>query len=202
MTQNRRPTRRSLLTRCLAGIRQALDLRSWEKSGRNGPAPMRFQQRMLRDAAAATGARVLVETGTHFGDMAWALMGHFREIYTMEGEDALFEQAQKRFDAHPHVHCLGGDSPELLTSILRRISEPCVFWLNAHVGTHRMQIDRELDVIAAHRIKTHAILVASAEQLTGAAGLPSLEELERIRSHGFPTLQIKVEYGIVCLLPA
>ena len=204
MTSLRSSARRSLLTEWFGGFQQRSALREWEKSGRAGPAPLVYKQQVILDAAAATGAKVFVETGTHFGDLARALADKFREVYTMEYDDDLYERARKKFDPRPHIHCLGGASPELLTSILRRISEPCVFLLNAHApdtaGPPR--VDQELAAIGAHRVKTHAVLIDHASLLNGAAGLPTPEQIDPLRATLFPALRMTVEHDIVRLLPA
>lgn len=203
MSSIRRPVRRSLLTEWFGGFQQRSALRAWEKSGRAGPAPLLHKQRVILDAAAGNGAKVFVETRTHFGDLARAMSGKFREVYTMEYDDDLYERAKKKFDPRPHIHCLGGSSPELLASILRRISEPCVFLLNAHApdvpGPAR--VDQELAAIAAHRIKAHAVLIDHAGRLNGSAGTPTLEEIDRLRAASFPSLCMTVEHDIVKILP-
>ena len=203
MTSLHRPGKRSFLTEWFGGFQQRSALREWEKSGRAGPTPLLYKQQVILDAAAATGAKVFVETGTHFGDLARAMSAQFREVYTMEYDDDLYERARKKFDPRPHIHCLGGASPELLTSILRRISEPCVFLLNAHGpdAAGPAQIDQELAAIGAHRVKTHAVLIDHARLLTGAAGLPTPEQIDPLRATLFPALRMTVEHDIVRLLP-
>ena len=204
MSSPRRPVRPSLWNDLFGGLQRRSALRAWEKSGRAGPAPLLHKQRVILDAAAATGAKVFVETRTHFGDLARSVADKFREVYTMEYDDDLYERAKKKFDPRPHIHCLGGASPELLASILRRISEPCVFLLNAHApdtpGPPR--VDQELAAIGAHRIKTHAVLVDYASRLNGAPGTPSPEQIDRLRATLFPGLHMTVEHDLVRLLPA
>ena len=203
MTDLRRPARRSFWNDVFAGLQHRTALRAWEKAGRAGPAPLLYQQQVILAAAAGNGAKVFVETRTHFGDLARALADKFREVYTMESDDDLYERAKKKFDPRPHIHCLGGASPELLASILRRISEPCVFLLNAHApdtaGPPR--VDQELAAIAAHRVKTHAVLIDHTSRLTGAAGLPTPEQIDSLRASLFPALRMTVEHDIVRLLP-
>ncbi len=204
MNSSRRPVRPSLWNDLFGGLQRRSALRAWEKSGRAGPAPLLHKQRVILDAAAATGARVFVETRTHLGDLSRVLADKFREVYTMEAEDDLYERAKRKFDPQPHIHCLGGASPELLASILRRISEPCVFLLNGHApdtaGPPR--VDQELAAISAHRIKTHAVLIDYASRLTGAPGTPSPEQINRLLAPHFPALRMTVEHDLVRLLPA
>ncbi|MFO1489884.1 MAG: hypothetical protein U1F77_00045 [Kiritimatiellia bacterium] len=208
MATTREKLHRSFLYDWFGGVKQALDFRAWEKAGNPVPPPHRYKQQVILGAASATGARVLVETGTYLGDMVRAMQSRFREIYTMELDDGLYERARKKFDAWPHVHCLGGSSPDLLASILRRITEPCVFWLDGHYsgpGTAgRMDpcpVDRELAVIGAHHIKAHAVLIDDARLFNGTGGYPSLEEIDRLRARLFPGLRMTVEHDIIRLLP-
>jgi hypothetical protein len=200
--------RRSFWYDWFGGFKQAADLRAWERAGRPLPPPHRHKQRVLREVAARLRIKVLIETGTYLGDMVRALRDDFREIYTLELSDALHARARRKFAAFPHIHCLNGDSADLLPSVLRRLGEPCLFWLDGHysgpgtAGAHRpCPVVGELEAIAAHTVRRHAVLIDDARLFTGAAGYPSREELGALCSRLFPGFRLTELDDAFHLLP-
>lgn len=179
----------------LSPMRHRSAQRAWEKSGRAGPAPHLHRRDLILETARRFGIKIFVETGTGDGDMVRDLRDHFRELYTLEHSDELYERARKKFDPWPHIHCLNGHSPELLTSILRRISQPCLFRLAGHgPGGSVSRLWAELDAIGAHHVKRQVILVEHAAALA--------DGLEQSRAAHWPSATLAVEHDVARLLPA
>jgi hypothetical protein len=166
------------------------------------------KQEIITDLARQYQLKVLVETGTFLGDMVRAMRDRFREIYTIELSDELYERAKRKFDGQPHIHCLNGDSPSLLTSILRRMGEPCLFWLDGHysgpgtAGSHRpCPVMEELTSIAAHTVKSHVILIDDARLFNASGGYPTVAEIASFATVHFPRHALSVEDDILRLCP-
>src|SRR5439155_12039483 len=64
--------------------RQIQEAEQWEAMGRVGPPPHAIKQRTLRLLADQYQLRVLVETGTFYGDMIEAMRKRFDAIYSIE----------------------------------------------------------------------------------------------------------------------
>ncbi len=109
--------------------------------------------------------RIFIETGTAGGEgIFMAIYAGFEQIYSVELDPELHNTSKHRTRNYPNVHLYLGDSATMLSSLLPSITEPALFWLDAHFAGektigHNCPILRELDAIASHSIKTHTILV-------------------------------------------
>ena len=81
---------------------------------------------------------VFVETGTLVGNGVWcALEAGFRRCYTIEIQPHQYQAACERFQherAQGRVELLLGDSAQKLPEVIAQISEPALFWLDAHLS--------------------------------------------------------------------
>ena len=107
-------------------------VRRWEQDGRPDPPPHAIKQRALRELSEAYGTRVLVETGTYWGDMVAALEDRFDRIYSIELSDFLYEKARRRFRGRDNIEILHGDSAQRLPEVIARLQQPALFWLDGH----------------------------------------------------------------------
>jgi hypothetical protein len=75
---------------------------------------------------------VFVETGTYKGKTSMWAAGLFREVYTIENSEELFNLSSKILSKYKNVHSLFGNSASQLKNVVDQIDHPCVFWLDAH----------------------------------------------------------------------
>lgn len=181
----------------------------WIAAGRPVPPPSVVKARLIRDVALRFGFSTLVETGTFWGDMLWAVRRDFRQIYSIELDPRLHAEASRRLAAEGHIRLLLGDSGELLPAVLNELREPTLFWLDAHYSagiTARGALDSpillELAAIAKHSITGHGILIDDARDFRGTGGYPSLQELESWVIRERPDWQFSVENDVIRILPA
>ena len=108
--------------------------------------------------------RVFVETGTNKGDgVQCALDAGFQTIVSIEFYPKTFELCCNRFKGNPKVTLLQNDSAIGLKTAIANLSEPALFWLDAHFMSG-METDKpsctpcpvlaELAAIGEHPIKT------------------------------------------------
>ena len=76
--------------------------------------------------------KAAVETGTLRGESTAIMAEFFSVVHTIELNEKLFKLAEHKFRSVPHVKCHFGNSGELLSSIIREITTPAVFFLDAH----------------------------------------------------------------------
>lgn len=167
--------------------RRITDIRElllWLRHGRGSPSPRLLKQRVVRGYQKSPGLNVLIETGTFYGDMIEATKNTFGRIISIELDADLFSGAQERFRYHPHISVIHGDSAKVLERILVEVSEPCLFWLDAHYsggetarGELETPIEKELELIFARRNPADIILIDDARLFTGVT-YPALESLE------------------------
>ncbi len=162
---------------------QQIELQLWTAGGRQGAVPHVIKQRIVREYAARYRLDTLVETGTYLGDMVWGVRRSFRDIHTVELEPALYRRAVQRFGGEAHVHLYLGDSAELISEIVSRLTSPALFWLDGHFsggitarGPLETPIMAELSGIFADQ-KPHVVLIDDASDFTGNGDYPSIDDL-------------------------
>jgi len=105
---------------------------------------------------------IFVETGTHHGAaIVAALELGFKKILSVEIEEELYDSNVAQFQTEIHngiVHLFHGDSKDRLPSMLELVTEPALFWLDAHYGSG-LPMWNELNIIKNHPINTHTIMI-------------------------------------------
>ena len=133
-----------------------------------------------------TGYRVFVETGTCEGRTTSQMASIFEHCFTVELDQALHGRAGQNLAGFTNVTSLLGDSAALLPSILAKVKEPAIFYLDAHASggdtarpTKDTVIEQELAMVFSHPVKNHVILIDDARAFCGVFGYPSIRKLER-----------------------
>lgn len=137
------------------------------------------------------------------------MVRRFETIFSVELSEELYERAKQKFSRHSHIHLYQGNSAHVLPEILRRVSEPALFWLDAHAsggitsrGEKVTPIREELQHIFDHMIEDHVVLIDDARGFIGENDYPSLEELADLVSQSRPHWAVEVEADIIMLYPA
>lgn len=143
------------------------------------------KQQVVKNYGKRFRLNFLIETGTYLGGMVAATQGIFREIHSIELDYVLYKHAKWRFRKFPHINIHHGDSGVILRGVLSPVSEPCLFWLDAHYSrgiTARGEppVRGELKAILAHPHATdHVVLIDDARSF-GSEGYPTLDELQKL----------------------
>jgi 16S rRNA A1518/A1519 N6-dimethyltransferase RsmA/KsgA/DIM1 with predicted DNA glycosylase/AP lyase activity len=56
----------------------------------------------------------------------------FKRIWSIELDKILFELARKKFQSESHIKIIQGDSGTVLPELLNKLTDPDIFWLDAH----------------------------------------------------------------------
>jgi hypothetical protein len=165
--------------------RQVKELENWSRNGRPVPVPHIIKQQTLLHYAKNYSLKVLVETGTHYGDMIYVLKTYFDHIYSIELRDELFYKAKKRFKKESNIEFIHGDSGTEIKNLMNKIKEPTLFWLDGHYsgeGTARGKTDtpiyKELNNILSGQSRGHVIIIDDARLFGTDPAYPTLEELK------------------------
>ena len=182
--------------------------REWEKQGRPSPPPHIVKEELIRDYAQTFDTKILIETGTYLGDMVHAMRKTFSRIVSFELDQALAEQARNRFAKDDYVQIIQGDSGKLLGTLLAKIDQPCLFWLDGHYsggitakGALETPINNELNFILSHPIKGHVILIDDARCFTGENDYPTLDELQNLVNERKEDWKFSVEHDVIRIHP-
>jgi hypothetical protein len=179
----------------------------WKLRGEPIRSPHLLKQHTVRDYAQRYGLRVLVETGTYYGEMVEAMKGRFAEIYSVEFDSQLAQRAAKKFSRWPHIHILEGDSQKVVPELLQSLKEPTLFWLDAGyygwAGLHgnEKRLTSEIEAVLSHSIPQHVILMDDARGLNGLNGSPTVPELKQRIEAEFPGRGFEVKYDILRITP-
>ena len=183
-------------------------IETWERSGCPSPPPDAVKQRTVREYGERFGLDCLVETGTCLGAMLDAVKGCFKKIYSIELDNALFENAQTRFRTYKHIRLRQGDSGDVLPDVLREVRQPSLFWLDAHYsggftakGEVETPVVKELEAVFHHAAQGHVVLIDDARCFTGEHDYPTIDELQRLVLTSWPDAAFSVEHDIVRIHP-
>ena len=146
----------------------------------------RAKGRILAGYGRRYGLGTLIETGTFQGDTVAACLSSFERIYSIELDEAFHRAAVERFAADPSVTLIHGDSYAELRTVAATVSEPALFWLDAHYceretarGPHDPPLPWELRTIVK-RGKRDVILVDDARLMGVNPGYPSIDEIREL----------------------
>ena len=198
---------RKLLQRTpLYGLYKALghypDYWYWKLRGEPVRSPHLLKQRTVQEYAQKYGLRTLVETGTYYGEMVAAMKNRFDRIYSIEYNHQLAQRATKKFSRYSHIQILEGDSQQVIPEVLKSLTAPALFWLDAgYYGWAGLQGDKqrlttELEAILGHPVK-HVILMDDARGLNGQNGAPTVAELKQRIESEFPGRLVEIKHDIL-----
>ena len=158
-------------------------VRKWQRAGRPIPPPPPVKQAIVKEYQGRFGPRVFIETGTFAGGMIDAVRSRFDRVVSIELDPRWHARAMERFRSDSRVTLLLGDSGVMLPEVVADLTEPALFWLDAHYSgpaTARGALDspivRELDAIRAHGTG-HVVLIDDIRDFQGNNGYPTAEEL-------------------------
>jgi hypothetical protein len=175
----------------------------WKLRGKPIRSPHLLKQRTVREYGEKYGLRILIETGTYYGEMISAVKNSFDRVFSVEKDPALARRAAGVFARNPKIQILEGDSQQVLPALLKSLAQPALFWLDAgYYGWAGLESDKrrlsvELESILRHPVKAHVILMDDAHGLDGKNGALTIAELESRVDSEFPGHDVEVKYDIL-----
>lgn len=134
-----------------------------------------------------------IETGTFEGGTTERACKIFRTVHTIELSSDFYKINKEKFETNKNVFLYQGDSGKLLPSIINKINEKAVFWLDGHYsagstakGETNTPILEELAAIKQSGLKESVILIddirmfdqfAKNVRATCLEGYPSLQTI-------------------------
>lgn len=179
----------------------------WRLRGRPARSPHLVKERAVREYARRHGLRTLIETGAYYGEMIAAVKKDFQRILSIEYDHALAARAARRFAGDSRIRIVEGDSRVALPELLKSVTEPALFWLDAgYWGWERLardpqRLSAEVEAILGHAVQGHVILMDDARMLDGKNGALRLAEFESRVAARFPGRRIEVAQDIVRITP-
>jgi hypothetical protein len=188
---------------------QIEQLHQWERDGKPLPLPHLLKQDVLRGYIEKYNLKIMVETGTYFGDMVEALRNSLIKVYSIELSEHLAREAQQRFKSSHNVIILQGDSGQVIEKVISEIKLPALFWLDGHYsggitakGENETPIFTELKHIFSAPDLGHVILIDDARAFGKTPDYPTLDALESFIHSQRNNLTVTVQDDIICVTPA
>lgn len=146
-----------------------------------------------------------IETGTFYGSTTNRVKDYFKNVYTIELSEKFFTLAQEKFKECQNVHCLQGNSKDILPTVINscEIENP-IFWLDAHYsacGTARAEdcdtpILNELEIIL-NKYQKCVILIDDAREFGTDKDYPSKFKIKNFIKHIAQNAEIEIYDDII-----
>lgn len=147
---------------------------------------------------------IFLETGTFRGNTIEALKNDFKELYTIELSQQLYEDAVERFKEDEKVKLFQGNSADVLSQIMEQINEPAIFWLDGHYSggdTARADLNtpifKELECVFKAKYFPHVLLIDDARDFGVLKDYPSIKALKKFILKNFPNASFTVDHDII-----
>ena len=188
--------------------RELKELADWERNGRPIPPPHIVKQQTLKTFSKRYGLKIMVETGTYYGDMVEAMKDVFNQLYSIELSTELYKKAKKRFKGEKHIELICGDSGLELMNLMSKIDQPTLFWLDGHYsagvtakGEKDTPIYEELNHILNSTDKGHVIIIDDARCFGADPNYPSIKELCDFIKSKRANLDIVIQDDCIRVIP-
>ena len=165
--------------------------------------PHIIKEKIIKFYQKKFGLGILIETGTYEGEMIDALKNKFKYIFSIELNPFLARKAKEKFSRFKKIKIIQGDSGKELPKILKKISVPSLFWLDAHYsggktskGKKDTPILKELEEIIKHPNK-NIILIDDADEF-GKGDYPSFKKLYGLVKDNF---NMEIKNNIIQIFP-
>jgi len=186
------------------GIKQKIKFFLWKIGIRKTIKPPHIKkEKIIKFYQKKFGLGILIETGTYEGEMIDALKNKFKYIFSIELNPFLARKAKEKFSRFKKIKIIQGDSGKELPKILKKISVPSLFWLDAHYsggktskGKKDTPILKELEEIIKHPNK-NIILIDDADEF-GKGDYPSFKKLYGLVKDNF---NMEIKNNIIQIFP-
>lgn len=167
-------------------------------------APWLYKIYLIKKFAKELKVDAFIETGTNIGETLAGVRPAFKELYSVELGDVLFEKAKKRFERYPEVTIYHADSATFMRDFVPKFQKKVIFWLDAHYShgdTARADkdtpIEEELRVILGNWRTGSAILIDDGHEFNGHGDYPKFEDIREFVKSKKPELACVLEHNII-----
>jgi Ribosomal RNA adenine dimethylase len=158
----------------------------------------KFKQ--IKNFALNSGAKSLIETGTYLGVTTKRCASLFKNIYTVELNEQLAEQASKYLANNKNIEVIQGDAVKALPMILAKPNvEDVLIFLDAHFsagvtscGDNPEPALEEMEILARYKNKIKCIIIDDFRCFGNDAGFPKKSSLLKSIEDNFADFDIMI----------
>jgi hypothetical protein len=163
--------------------------------------------RAIKAAKEKVKAETLIETGTYLGVTTKRCASHFDNVYTIELDRDLAEQATKFLSSNKNVNVIQGDVLQQLPAILDRDVQSVLVFLDAHFsggvtacGDLPEPAIEELILLSKYQDKIAGIIIDDFRLFGTEPGFPSKSEVFQAIEKLFPSFNLTVALDQILIL--
>jgi len=179
------------------------------------PPEYHFKREQINRIRLQYKFKILIETGTFFGETVEYFKNVFDRVYSIELSEELADQAKEKFINDQNVCIIHGDSGEVLKNLIVSINEPILFWLDGHYsseflvggkyiktakGKKDTPIKEEIEAVLQSKFD-HVILIDDARLFLGIDDYPSISSIKRLVWKNRKNYITTVEHDIIYIKP-
>jgi hypothetical protein len=133
----------------------------------------------------------------------------FDRIYSIEHSRELFEKTRDRFKSDKHIELIYGDSGKELGNIMKRITQPALFWLDGHYYPEGVTARSEKDTPICEELNHifyasdlgHVIIIDDARCFGVKPHYPAIKELQEYILSKLGNVRINIEDDSIRITP-
>ena len=152
------------------------DLPGWRQWGRPTAPARDVKEYHLLKMANKFGLKTFVETGTRGGMTLLNMAPHFDKLYSVEIIEPAFKKVSAKI-RNPKIKLYLGDSGKVIKEIVPLLTEPALFWLDAHDNRNSTAIMDELDVILKSKFG-HVLLIDDSRYFGTEKAYPTIQQVK------------------------
>jgi hypothetical protein len=154
-----------------------------------------------------------IETGTHKGGTTFWAAKHFKNVYTIEIDEAMSKSTASAPHCPPNIEFLVGNSKVILPQLVERgLEGNCLFWLDGHwcfVGGGKEEECPLMEELDAIRSMQHSILmIDDARCFLGkmprpfkSEHWPRIDEIFKKLEENFPNHRVTIFEDVILAIP-
>lgn len=192
----------------IRSLRERRHIQAWLRNGKVGPAPHLVKQANLRRLQSQFDVAVLVETGTFRADMMVAMRPYFRQLYSIELSETLYQYSKVRCAELKNIDIRQGASEDVLNEICQTLHGRVLFWLDGHfsggdtaLGQTECPVISELKTILTHPKITPIIVIDDAREFKGSRSYPTIREIIEVVNLHSARSHVSVSDDAIVVIP-
>ena len=146
---------------------------------------MKIKRKYIKKLAIDNNLKLLIETGTYFGQSTKYFAKYFERVYTIELSEELFNYTKKHNSAS-NIQFYQGNSSEKLKEIINDLATSATFFLDAHAsggvtvsGEIVSPVRIELGILEKFKfLRNSLIIIDDARGFDGTNSYPSYTEIQ------------------------
>lgn len=154
-----------------------------------------------------------VETGTFKGNSSVWASNHFKNVYTIEIDETIYNETKNRSDAGNNIEFILGNSKDEIPKVIEKLDGPAIFWLDGHwcvgAGGKEMECPINDELIAISKRQDCVILIDDARCFLSklppphnSEDWPRIDEIFALIKKYYPDYIVTIAQDVIVAVPS